>query len=455
MLSFYNTLTRKKEAFKPLNDKEAGLYTCGPTVYNYAHLGNLRTYLFEDILKRVLINNGYAVKHVMNITDVGHLTSDADEGEDKIETSALKEKKTVWEIAEFYTKSFKQSLADLNISEPDIWCKATDHIQEQIAWIKKLEEKGFTYKISDGLYFDTSKFGGYEKLRGQKTSDMKEGARVEKNTEKKNPSDFALWKFSPQDSKRQMEWNSPWGKGFPGWHLECSVMAQKYLGETFDLHCGGIDHIPTHHTNEIAQAEAVTEKPFVNYWLHGEFLVIGKDVRMGKSEGNFITLNTVKEKNVNPLAYRYLVLGTHYRKKLNFTWEALQAAQNALDNLYALVANLGEPKIGCAEFEQKFSEAINDDLNTPKSLAIVWDLLKSDYPNEAKKASLLAFDKIIGLNLRQAKPIAVPKEIKELADKREQARQAKDFTTADKLRDEINKAGFKVEDTLAGPVIKK
>jgi len=454
MLTLFNTLTRKKELFKPLHDNEVGLYPCGPTVYNYAHIGNLRTYIFEDILKRTLIADGFKVKHVMNITDVGHLTSDADTGEDKMEKGAVREHKTVWEIADFYTQAFINNLNDLNILQPDIWAKATDHISEQIDWIKRLEVKGFTYRTSDGIYFDTSKFNNYGQLTGQKLDELKEGARVEKNPEKKNPTDFALWKFSPKDTKRQMEWDSPWGKGFPGWHIECSVMSQKYLGDTIDIHCGGIDHIPIHHTNEIAQAEAVTGKPFVRYWLHGEFLNIEGENKMAKSAENFITLGTVKEKGCSPLALRYLVLNTHYRKKLSFSWASLEAAQNALENLYALTADLGEPNIGCAEFEQKFQAALNDDLNTPKALAVVWDLLKSDYPPAAKKASLLKFDKILGLNVQLAKPIIVPAEIKELAKQREVLRQQKKWDEADALRDEIAKQGFQVDDTPAGSVIK-
>lgn len=457
MLKLYNTISRKEEEFKPLKKKTVGLYTCGPTVYNYAHIGNLRTYIFEDVLKRVLLLNGYQVKHVMNITDVGHLTSDADEGDDKIEKSAEKENKTVWEIAEHYTKAFKHNMADLNLSEPDIWCKATDHIKEQISWVKKLEKKGFTYQTSDGIYFDTSKFPEYGKLTGQKLDELKEGARVEKNPEKKNASDFALWKFSPKDTKRQMEWDSPWGTGFPGWALECSVMAQKYLGTTIDIHCGGIDHIPVHHTNEIAQAEAVTGKPFVNYWLHGEFLVIGKDERMGKSEGNFITLQTVIKKGFNPLAYRYFALGTHYRKRLAFSWEALQGAQNALNKLYNTIAGYGEPTTGCANCENKFLEAINDDLDTPRALAVMWDAIKSDCPPGAKKQTLLKFDEVLGLGLKDAKKekIEIPINIQEFIKQREEARKNKDFKTSDKLRKEIAEAGFIVEDTDEGPIIKK
>ena len=501
MLTLFNTLSRKKELFKPANKNEVTLYTCGPTVYHHSHIGNMRTFLFEDVLKRVLKANGYSVKHVMNITDVGHLTSDADEGEDKIEKGARREGKTAWEVAEFYTKAVKENFKDLNIIEPDVWSKVTDHIQEQIDWIKKLEEKGFTYQTSDGVYYETSKFAGYGKLGKQKLDELKEGARVEKNEEKKNPTDFALWKFSPADKQRDMEWESPWGKGFPGWHLECSVMAQKYLGETLDIHCGGIDLIPIHHTNEIAQAEAVTGKPFVRFWLHGEFVVInpyvgtvvmcascgekntvedqdlkkeggfekkcgkcGKaitaDIKMSKSDDNFTTLLTVKEKKFNPLAFRYLTFTAHYRMKLNFSWKALQAAQNALDNVYSLVANLGEPKVGCAEFEERFQEALNDDLNMPKALAILWELLKSDYPPEAKKASILKFDEILGLDLKNAKSVIIPddqipNDIKENVNEREEAREKKDWKKADEIRAVSAVKGYDIIDTENGSVVQR
>ncbi|MFA5135196.1 MAG: cysteine--tRNA ligase [Patescibacteria group bacterium] len=496
MLQLYNTLSRKKEPFEPLNPDEVTVYTCGPTVYHYAHIGNMRTFIFEDTLKRVLKLNGYKVKHVMNITDVGHLTSDADEGEDKMEKGARREGRTAWEVAEFYTKAVKENFADLNIEQPTVWAKATDHIQEQIAWIKKLEAKGFTYTTSDGVYYDTSKFTGYGILSRQKLEDLREGARVRKNEEKKNPTDFALWKFSPKGAKRDMEWDSPWGMGFPGWHLECSVMAQQYLGDTLDIHCGGIDLIPVHHTNEIAQAEAVTGKQFVRYWLHGEFVVInpyvgtvvmcahcgekhtvqdedlkkeggfekkcgtcGKkitaEIKMSKSDENFTTLLTVKEKGFNPLAFRFLTYSAQYRTKLNFSWKALQSAQRTLDSLYALAGELGEPTDVSADFKKRFTEAANDDLNMPKAVAVAWELLKSGLPNGAKKATLLEFDSVLALNLKDAKPIEVPHTIKELAERREDARAQKNFSAADELRDKIAAAGFAVEDTPGGPVIKQ
>ncbi len=504
-LKIYNTLSRKKEEFKPLKKTTVGYYTCGPTVYNYAHIGNFRTYIFEDILKRTLQFNGYEVKHVMNITDVGHLTDDADEGEDKIEMGAQREGKTAQEIAKHYADEFKYNLKELNILPPDLWPKATEHIKEQIALIQKLENKGFTYKTSDGIYFDSSKFKGYEKLAKLDVKGLQEGARVQKNKEKRNSTDFALWKFSPKGKKRQMEWNSPWGIGFPGWHIECSAMSMKYLGNTIDIHAGGIDHLPVHHTNEIAQSEAATGQQFVKFWVHGDFLLMeptsqvnlnnasltclkcgyknniknskefstkkeyGKvvyslkckkcgnlmslGVKMAKSEGNFITLKTLIDKGYNPLAYRYFVLQAHYRSKLHFSWKALDAAQTALDKLYDRVAELKSSKTDKTPFEKKFQDAINDDLNTPQALAVVWDLLKSKTPEAVKKNTLIKFDQILGLGLSKItkKKVVIPENIKKLAEQREQARSSKDWPKADDLRIEIEKLGYTVEDTAQGP----
>jgi len=465
-LYLFNTLTRQKEEFQPLKKSWVGLYTCGPTVYAPPHIGNLRTYIFEDVLKRVLKFNHYKVKHVMNITDVGHLTSNADEGEDKMEKGSRATGQSVWQLAEYYTNVFKKNLQDLNISEPDIWCKATDHIAEQIDLIKKLEIKGFTYLTDDGVYYDTSKFPHYGQLARLNTVGQKAGARIEYNEQKKHPTDFALWKFSYpkgrnfnpiQDDpikRRQMEWPSPWGLGFPGWHVECSAMSMKYLGKTFDIHCGGIDHIPVHHTNEIAQSEAATGQTFVRFWLHGEFLVINEQ-RMGKSEGNLITLNSLMEQNITPLAYRYFTYSAHYRSQLNLSLTALQSAQRALNNLYAKTATLkGKPSGHCPDFEEKFLAALNDDLNLPQALAIVWQLLKSDYPDAAKKKTLYLFDEVLGLDLKNVKPLRVPKEIDNLLKERELARQQKNWARADELRDVIQQKGFSVDDTEAGPVVK-
>ena len=454
-LKLYNTLHRQKEIFQPIQGKNVGLYTCGPTVYDYAHLGNLRTYIFEDILKRTLLYNGYHVDHVMNITDVGHLTSDADEGEDKLEKGAKREGKTVWEIAEFYTAEFKKNLQDLNILPPKTWCKATDYIKEQINFVKKLEQKDLTYQTADGIYFDTSKYSDYAQLGNLNLEGQKAGARVTENPEKRNPTDFALWKFSPKDSQREMEWDSPWGRGFPGWHLECSAMSIEKLGDEFDIHCGGIDHIPIHHTNERAQNWGLTGKETVKFWLHGEFLVLDK-ARMGKSENNFVTLQTLIDKGLDPLAYRYLNLQTHYRQKLNFSWESLEAAQTALFNLYSEVSTYDQARVGCAEYEENFLQAVNDDLNMPKALGIVWDLIKDkNFPGSAKKSSLLKFDKILGLGLDKINQEEIPEEVMSLAQDRERARQNKDFAGSDKLREEILFRGYIIDDTAQGFTIKK
>ncbi len=454
----YNTLTAKKEEFNPIKPNHVGLYACGPTVYDYAHVGNLRTYIFEDILKRVLVYNGYKVKHIENITDVGHLTGDnqgdADSGEDRLETGARREGKSAWDIAQFYTQAFKNDLERLNIQQPTVWCKATDYIKEQIAFVKKLEKKGLTYQISDGIYFDTAKYPDYAKLGRLNLAGQKAGARVEVNKEKRNATDFALWKFSPAGAQREMEWASPWGVGFPGWHLECSAMSIDQLGEEFDIHCGGIDHVTIHHTNERAQNWGLTGKETVRHWIHGEFLIINEG-RMGKSEGNFITLQTLIDKGFDPLAYRYLCLQTHYRQQLNFSWEALQAAANALDNIRGLVATYDQPAVGCAEYQQRFTQAINDDLNMPQALAVLWELLKNDtFPTSAKKRSLLLFDQVLGLGLKAVKKVKIPVRIRRLAERRQNLRARQDFAGADKVRHDLEAAGYTVDDTAEGFTIK-
>jgi len=480
-LTFYNTLSRKKEAFKSLKKGVVGLYTCGPTVYNYAHLGNLRTFVFEDILKRVLRYNGFEIKHVMNITDVGHLTGDRDMGEDKLAAGARREGKSAWDIAKFYEAAFRQDLAALNISEPNIWCKATDHIKEQIALIKKLEDKGFTYQTSDGIYFDTAKFKNYNQLSHLKLSELKEGARVEKNKEKKNPTDFALWKFSIPHSdpllgkereikgKRQMEWASPWGQGWPGWHIECSAMSLKYLKNNLDIHCGGIDLINIHHTNEIAQSEAATGQPFFNYWLHGAFLNIVGGKKMAKSAGNFLTLDkALINKNINPLVYRFACLQVHYRKPMEYSQEIIANAQKGLEHLYNQVreipnyksssfAKASEDKqIPNLKFRAKFLAAINDDLNLPQALAIVQEVLKSRLSNREKLATLLDFDQVLGLNLKMAlKEINVPAAVTKLVEARETARKNKGWQQADELREKITAAGYMIEDSAGGARLSK
>jgi cysteinyl-tRNA synthetase len=458
MIQLYNTLTRQKEVFKPIKSQNVGLYTCGPTVYHYAHIGNLRTYIFEDILRRTLEYNGYTVNHVMNITDVGHLTDDGNNGEDKMEKGASREHKSVWDIAKFYTEAFQNDMIDLNIAPPILWCKATDHIPEQIDLVKTLENKGFTYKISDGIYFDTSKLSDYGKLAQLDIAGLNSGARIEMG-EKKQATDFALWKFSPIDSQRQMEWASPWGKGFPGWHIECSAMSLKYLGDRFDIHCGGIDHIPVHHTNEIAQNEAALGHQTVNYWLHGEFLLTN-DERMGKSKGNFLTIQTLKDAGFDPLAYRYFALGAHYRSKLNFTFEALTGAQNALTNLRNSINDYPAPTEIDSETIERFLQAINDDLDTPKALAIIWNMLKSNMDNGKKLATIFDMDYVLGLHLKgqydaaQELQANIPPEVIELVEAREIARDAKQWAAADELRDKIKDQGYTVEDTPEGSKIK-
>ena len=459
VLKLFNTLTRNKEKLKPIHQDRVGVYTCGPTVYDFAHIGNMRAYIFADILKRTLSADKFKTTHIMNITDVGHLKGDRDMGEDKMELARKRERKTAWEIASFYTDAFLADARDLNILMPDKLVKATDHIKDMIELVRVLETKGFTYRTSDGIYFNTAKLPDYGKLAKLDIEGLREGARVEANTEKKNPTDFALWKFSPLpnpphqgEGKRDMEWASPWGIGFPGWHIECSAMSAKSLGQPFDIHTGGIDHIPVHHTNEIAQSEAAFDVPLANIWMHSEFILIN-DGRIGKSEGNAIILEDLKKKHYSPLAYRYFVLAGHYRSKLNFTYEALDSAQNSLDNLYDAVSQYPAPKIGCAEFEKEFFAAINDDLDTPKALAVMWNLIHSGYPGDAKLASLLEFDKILGLSLKSVwedsqKPL--PEDVEKLVREREQLRAAQNWEKADEIRKQIETLGFELKDTETG-----
>lgn len=457
-IKLYNTLSRQKEEFKPIKEGEIGLYTCGPTVYNYAHIGNLRTYIFGDILKRVLLYNGLKVKQVMNITDVGHLTGDMDMGEDKLEKGAKREGKTAWEVAEFYTNAFKQDLKLLNIIEPDIFCKATDYIKEQIDLIKILEAKGYTYITSDGVYYNTSMFKDYNKLSHLDLETLKEGARVEKNDEKKNPTDFALWKFSPKDAKRQMEWDSPWGVGFPGWHIECSAMSANLLGEQLDIHCGGVDHINVHHTNEIAQSEAATGKKFFNFWMHGAFLNIEGGKKMAKSDENFLTLeNALIKRDLEPLVYRFAAMQVHYRKPMEYSEEAMDNAKNGYSHLLNQVRGLGK-KIGRIDEKYKtdFLSAINDDLNITQGLAIVQDMLKSNLENKDKLATIIDFDRVLGLKLEifaTSEDLSV--EVNKLIELREQSRLAKNFFESDRLRGEIEKLGYSVEDTKDGQRVYK
>jgi len=462
MLRLYNSLSRTIEEFKPFNPPRVTMYTCGPTVYDFAHIGNLRTYTMADMLVRTLKYNSFEVKYVINITDVGHLTGDnlgdADIGEDRLEKSARREGKTAWEIAKFYTDAFLQDYQKLHLTQPEVFARATDHIKEQIDLIKKLEEQGYTYRISDGIYFDTSKFKDYGKLSDM--DQIKEGARVEMNEEKRNPRDFALWKFSPKDTIRQMEWDSPWGRGFPGWHIECSAMSMKYLGETIDIHAGGIDLKQIHHPNEIAQSEAATHKQFVRYWFHVAFMLVQGE-RMSKSLGNTYRLYDLEKEGYDPMDLRYLYLQTHYRQEMNFTFGALDAARNALKRLKNIILEWDPPNIGCAEYEQKFLDALNDDLNTPQALAVVWDMVKSDYPTSAKARSLFKMDEVLGFNLQEyyeqtAKyPVEVPQEVLDLVEERARARKNKQYMRADQIRNKIRKLGFDIQDTEKGTEIKK
>jgi cysteinyl-tRNA synthetase len=472
-IRIYNTLSKKVEEFRPQNPPLVTMYTCGPTVYDYQHIGHMRRYVGDDILIRVLEFNGLRVKQVMNITDVGHLISDSDTGEDKMEKGARKFGMSTWEIAKKFEKHFFNSIDTLNIQHPDVIMHATDYIKEQIVFIQILEQKGFAYKIEDGIYFDTSKFPNYTKLSGQNASDLKAGARVEMVAGKKHLTDFALWKFSypngrPFDlardtslSRRQMEWASPWGLGFPGWHIECSTMAIKGLdSETIDIHTGGIDHISIHHTNEIAQSEAATGKKFVNYWVHHNHLHVDGN-KMSKSVGNIYTVEDIAKKGFDPLALRYLFLQTHYRQEINFTWGALEAAQVAYKRLIENVASLGHPKGEVKEYEEKFVDAINDDLNMSKALSVVWELIKSDNPDSDKAESLMRMDQVLGLDLENAKEkrkqikIVVPNDVQMLIEERNGLRKQGSFTQADHIRNKIKKLGFNIKDTNKGILIEK
>lgn len=475
----YNTLTRTKEKFTPFDKNRVTLYACGPTVYDYAHVGHLRAYIFVDTLARVIRYNGYPLTHVMNITDVGHLTDDADGGVDKVEEKARRERRSVWDTAHFYTEDFFATTDALSIYRPDIVCKATDHIAEMIALIERIEGHGFAYRITDGIYFDTSRLSDYGKLALLDRDHLKEGARVEPNPEKRNAGDFALWKFSPVGAKRQMEWDSPWGTGFPGWHIECTAMAVKYLREQIDIHTGGIDHIPVHHTNEIAQAQGAFGKDVVRVWLHNEFVLVDGE-KMSKSKGNFYRLRDVTDRGISPRAVRYFFLQAHYRSPVNFTWEAVKAAQHGFERLCDKVKSLKFPARGGSarssrfagetggktqnhnlklktNYAQLFLDAVNDDLNTPQALAVLWDMLRDESVGEEERyARALDFDKVLGLGLadikrRESSPL--PPEIQKLAASRARAREAKNFEESDALRREIQAMGYEVTDTTGGQVV--
>ena len=465
MMYLYNTATHHKDEFKPQNEKQVTMYCCGPTVYNFAHIGNLRTYIFEDLLSRT-IRLHYPLKHVMNITDVGHLVSDADSGEDKMEVGAAREGKSAWDIAKFYEQKFWQDYDALHCTRPTVISRATAHIQEMIALVKTLEEKGYTYRTSDGIYYDTSKFDRYDALVGHaRIRGLQGGARVEMSDEKRNPTDFALWKFSPKDKKRQMEWDSPWGVGFPGWHIECSAMAMKYFGHTLDIHCGGIDHVTIHHTNEIAQSEAATGEKYVNYWVHGEFLIL-RSGKMSKSGGTFVTLDVLKEKGYEPLAYRYLCLGAHYRTQLEFSYESMDSATKSLKNLRTLACQAQDEAKGTPihnekvqAWKDKFTAAMEDDLNAPKALAVTWEAVRSCDLAAGEKLAFLEFaDTILSLDLfkkQEAAACELPAEVAGLLKARAEARGAKDWKKSDELRDAIARLGYVVKDTPQGQQAEK
>lgn len=459
-LKIYNTLSRSKEVFVPVRPGRVGIYTCGPTVYNYAHIGNLRTYIFMDILRRVFAFNGYKVKSVMNITDVGHLLSDADDGDDKMSMAAAEQKKTPEEIAEFYSAAFFRDIARLNVRRPDVTPKATEHIGDMIKIVQALLDKGYAYETDDGIYFDISKFPDYGKLSGANLEEQLAGARVDINTGKRHPADFALWKKAAPN--HIMKWPSPWGMGYPGWHIECTAMSNKYLGDVFDIHTGGIDHVPIHHENEIAQAEAWLGKRAVNYWMHSEFMLVDGG-KMSKSLGNTYTVDDLAAKGYTPMEFRYMCLNVQYRQKLNFTWEAMAAAKTAYERLSALLyrhktAPAPENRPEIEKYLGEFHEAINDDLNVPMAMGVLWKMLRLPAGKDVYDAALV-MDKVFALDFdKVASPdhtAEAPPEIREMAEKRREARRNKNWAESDRLRDEIAAKGYKVLDTADGYRLEK
>lgn len=460
-MKLYNTLTREKEEFTPIAGNKATMYSCGPTVYNYAHIGNLRTYIFMDLVRRALKLNGFKIKGVMNITDVGHLLSDGDEGEDKMALAAAEQKKTPYEIAEYYTGVFMTDIAKLNIGRPEIVAKATDHIKEMLDFVIALEEKGFAYETSDGIYFDIAKFPEYGKLSGINLDEQQAGARVEVNPEKRNAADFALWKKAPKE--HIMQWPSPWGMGYPGWHIECSAMSRKYLGERFDIHTGGVDHIPIHHENEIAQSEALEGHPAVNVWMHGEFMLVDGG-KMSKSLKNTYTVADLEERGYSALDFRYFCLNAHYRKKLNFTFTGLDAAVTSRERLNEQLwkhktADPSAPAPDTEKFKAEFKSAIDDDLNVPQALGVLWTMLKEE-KHPAVYGAALYMDQIFGLSLDKIappkeEPVVVPEEILALCEQRMQAKREKNYAESDRLRAEVEARGFVIADTAGGYEVKK
>jgi len=460
-MSFYvfNSLGKEKEEFIPVRENYVGLYTCGPTVYNYAHIGNLRTYIFEDILKKSFEYINYEVNHVMNITDVGHLQSDADTGEDKMELGAKRENKTVWEIAKYYEDAFFDDCNKLNIERPAVVCRATEHIKEMIELVQLLEKKGYTYISNGNVYFEIDKFKDYNKLANLSMEELEAGSRVEVDENKKNPLDFVLWFTNSKFKNQIMQWDSPWGRGFPGWHLECSAMSIKYLGERIDIHCGGIDHIPVHHTNEIAQSEAALGHKWVNYWMHGEFLVVDGG-KMSKSSGDFLTLARLIEEGFKPLEYRFFCLQSRYRKQLMFSFDALRDAGVALKKLKSKIASIKESADGSETinankieaYRQKFAEQLSDDLNTPNAFTVLSDVMKDDELNSKEKIFLIEdFDNVFSLDLLKEEvaemPVVDEKLINDLIAERNEARNKKDWAKADEIRNRLSEMNIELVDT--------
>ncbi|MGI6701900.1 MAG: cysteine--tRNA ligase [Christensenellales bacterium] len=457
-MKLYNTLTRRKEDFIALDDNRVRMYSCGPTVYNYAHIGNMRTYIFMDILRRALILEGFEILGVMNITDVGHLLSDQDEGEDKMVLASREQKKSPYEIAEFYTGAFMKDLARLNIGKPELIVKATDHIGEMIGYVKALVDKGYAYETGDGIYYDISKFPEYGKLSGIKLEDQIAGSRVDVNEDKKHPADFALWKKA--EKNHIMQWESPWGMGYPGWHIECSAMSRKYLGEYFDIHTGGVDHIPIHHENEIAQNEALTGSKCVNFWIHGEFMLVDNG-KMSKSLKNTYNLDDLINMGYEPLDFRYFCLNAHYRKKLNFTFDGLDGAKSALKRLRALLDEHKNSSLKTSEevinkYRTEFIDAVSDDLNVPLALGALWKMLK-EQPSVDIYREALDMDSVFGLSLsREIKQSdEIPEEIRELAEERFSAKSDKDYKRSDALRELIKEKGYIIQDSKEGYTLKK
>ncbi len=454
-IQLYNTATRHLEDFKPLHDGTVGIYSCGPTVYHYQHLGNMRAVVFADTLHRVLQARGYTVKHIINITDVGHLTDDGDNGEDKMEKGAKREGKSVWDIAKMYTDIYFKDIASVGLSTDEyIFPRATDNIPEQISMIQTLETKGYTYSIpGDGIYFDTSRFKEYSDFAHINIEGLKSGARVEENVNKKNSTDFALWKFAAAGEKRQMEWPSPWGVGFPGWHIECSAMSTKYLGKHFDIHTGGIEHITVHHTNEIAQSVCANDQAYVNYWMHNNHL-LDPSGKMSKSSGDFLTVDSLVTKGYQPLAFRYFLLTAHYRKELGFSFEALQGASIAYKKLLEFCIH-NESKTGSLHeaYYEEFLNAVSDDLGTPEGIAIVWKMIKDDsVSREDAYTTLLKMDEVLGLSLSKARKteISLPHSVRTLLEERASARKDKNFAESDRIREAIRKLGYIIKDSPDG-----